>query len=92
MSSPSQSLSLSRNGGDDSNEEEEEQGCDGDDGSDEEEGNEDEEGVEEEEKSGDEGLEYNPRIAVSPMSGLPTHRKKWNEDHFKDFHDAYELK
>ena len=46
-----------------------EQGSDGDDGSDkEEEGNEGEEGTEEEEESNDEGLEYNPRIVVSPSA------------------------
>jgi hypothetical protein len=54
------------------------QGSDGDDGSDdEEEGNEGAEGAEEEEECSDKGLEYNPKIVVSPISTAspPTDRK-----------------
>ena len=42
----------------------------------------------EEEGSTDEGLEYNPRLVVSPIdvSSLPARRKKWDEDHFQSNH------
>ena len=50
-------------------------------------GSEDDSDGDEEEVSADEGLEYNPRLVVSPIdvSSLPARRKKWDEDHLQSY-------
>jgi len=48
----------------------------------------------EDEESVDEGLEYNPRLVVSPIdiSSPPTRRKEWGKDQFHAYHRACDLK
>ena len=55
---------------------------------------EEEEGNEEEGESTDERLEYNSRVVVYPIDVMsaPRNRKNRREDHFRDFHEAIDLK
>lgn len=57
-------------------------------------GDEERGGGDKDEESANEGLEYSPRLVVSPidMSSTPSRRKKWNEDRFQSYHHACDLK
>jgi hypothetical protein len=57
-------------------------------------GDEEEEGNEQEVESADEDLEYNSRVVMYPIDVMsaPKNQKSWREDHFRDFHEACDLK